>query len=130
MTTNSKLIGSWVTFFILYLSLIVFSIVYGTNEKQWIFHLTFMILGTTLGWIVGTIASPYRSEKEEFSGIGKAISVFFSGYVLAKIDPLITEFLRKENLNDNTLAFRCLLFICSFLLTLVFTFITRKYYRE
>jgi hypothetical protein len=128
-TLNNKLVGSWITFLVLYVSLIVFSIIYGASEKQWIFHLTFMILGSALGWIVGTIASPYSSEKEEFSAIVKAISVFISGYALAKIDPLITEFLKKENLNDNTLAFRSLVFICSFLLTLVFTFITRKYYR-
>ena len=60
------------------------------------FAFTFIIgiSGVAIGSLLGLLVSPY-SEVEEvrFSALAKALGVFFSGYALAKLDPLILWFI-------------------------------------
>ena len=86
-----------------------------------------LLLGITLGWVFGIFISPIGGEKDEFSQYGKAVSVFFSGYLLAKVDPVFTKLLAAESLFEDLAAFRILSFITSFLVAMLIAFGWRKY---
>lgn len=86
-----------------------------------------VLVGMTLGWVFGIFISPLGAEKEEFSRYGKAVSVFFSGYLLAKVDPVVSKVLAAESLFDDLAAFRLLSFVTSFLVAMLIAFGWRKY---
>jgi uncharacterized membrane protein YqaE (UPF0057 family) len=53
------------------------------------FHLNLLIclLGFIIGWILGTLASPYsKTESTQFLSLSQAISAFISGYLISKLD--------------------------------------------
>ncbi len=99
------------------------------NSKLEVFALNVavLLLGVSLGWVFGIFISPIGSEKDEFSQYGKAVSVFFSGYLLAKIDPVFTKLLAAESLFEDLAAFRLLSFVTSFLVAMLIAFGWRKY---
>ncbi len=85
------------------------------DKTDFILHISVMIGGVAIGWIIGMLASPYgREEKEQFSTIVKGVTVFFSGYVLAKIDPIITTLLKPEAFLKPVAAFRAIAFVPRF----------------
>jgi hypothetical protein len=66
----------------------------------------------------------------QFSTIVKGVTVFFSGYALAKVDPIITALLKPEAiLQQPVVAFRAIAFLTSFLLAMIIAFVYRKYGR-
>lgn len=130
MELNYKLIGSAITALVL-LGAILWcaqSTAISPTEKDYILNISIIIVGTTIGWIVGILSSPYgEKEKEQFSTFVKGVTVFFSGYSLAKLDPIITTILKPELFMEPVVAFRGIAFCTSLLLALVITFIYRKY---
>ena len=87
-----------------------------------------MVFGAVIGWIVGILSSPYGpSEEKRFSSLVKAVSVFISGYALAKIDPIITALARPELVLSAVIGFRALAFIVFFFLALIITYVYRQY---
>lgn len=128
--TKIKITGS--TFFAIALFCVLLWCAQETSvapeEKDFVIHVSIMIVGITLGWIIGIIASPYNEEeKEQFSNIVKGVTAFFSGYALAKVDPIITKILSPEVFLEPVVAFRAIAFLTSFLLAVVITFVYRKY---
>lgn len=50
--------------------------------------------GVASGWLLGFLASPYeRQEGQRFAKYASLISLFLSGYAIAKIDPVLDEVL-------------------------------------
>jgi D-alanyl-lipoteichoic acid acyltransferase DltB (MBOAT superfamily) len=127
---NYKLIWSTITAFVLFSALLwcSHSTAVSPTEKDFILNLSIIILGITIGWIAGILSSPYgEKEKEQFSTIVKGVTVFFSGYALAKVDPIITVILKPKLFLEPVVAFRAIAFCISLLLALVITFVYRKY---
>jgi hypothetical protein len=84
------------------------------------------ILGGALGCAIGIYLSPYEGEAQEFSQYAKAISVFFSGYVLAKTDRVVDQVINQGQVGFNFVA-RIMLFACALLLVALFWFVARRY---
>lgn len=127
---NYKIYGSTISAIILFGILLwcAQSPALAPTEKEFALHLSVMVLGITIGWIIGILSSPYgETEKEQFSTIVKGVTVFFSGYALAKVDPIITAILKPEAFSEPVVAFRVIAFLISFLLAVVITFVYRKY---
>jgi hypothetical protein len=101
------------------------------EPEERVMHIAVMVLGASLGWIISILASPYgETEQKQFSQIVKDVSVFLSGYALAKIDPIIARILSPDALLSNqTNIVRTLLFLSAFLLSLLLTFEHRQYGR-
>lgn len=99
----------------------------GAKFEIFALNVTIIVLGVTVGWVFGIFLSPLGEEKEEFSKYGKALSVFFSGYLLAKVDPVITKVLSAESLFSDLAAFRLLAFVASFVVAMLIAFGWRKY---
>ena len=133
MELNYKIIGSTLSAMVLFGTLLLCanSSAIAPNETEFVLHVSFMVVGATIGWIIGILSSPYgEKEKEQFSTIVKGVTVFFSGYALAKVDPIITELLKPEAFLQPVVAFRAIAFLTSFLLAMLITFVYRKYARQ
>src|SRR6267378_4193811 len=71
------------------------------------FALTFVIglLGTSLGWLAGLLASPYNDEElKRFAKYAGVVSTFLSGYVAGKLDPVIKRVLEHDPINIDTVT--------------------------
>ena len=132
MALNYKVIGSTIFAIILFGALLwcAQSAAIAPTEKEFVLHISVMVVGATIGWIIGILSSPYgEKEKEHFSTIVKGVTVFFSGYALAKVDPIITAILKPEAFLEPVVAFRAIAFFTSLLLAVIITFVYRKYAR-
>lgn len=82
-----------------------------------------VIFGGATGWAMGILLTPANTEeKTMFSEYGKALSAFFSGYVLAKLGPAWDKITW-----DTTFFTRALLFLGSFSVFLLLLFVVRYY---
>lgn len=89
------------------------------------------IIGVAFGWIIGIVASPYTAgEKSAFSEFAKLIYGFVSGYVLSKLDPLISKFLDPKASYGFDPQLTAIVFfaIPTFLITVGVTYISRSYW--
>ena len=79
--------------------------------------------------LVGTVTSPYdKTEEVKFESHLKTLSVLFSGYLLGKLDSLITKILSIDMIIGSQLgSFRLLLFMVSLITSVLITYIYRKY---
>ena len=58
----------------------------------------FALLGAIVGFLLGVVAAPLtEQEATRFSEVGKIISTFLGGYLLSKLDPLITALVTPLN---------------------------------
>ncbi len=111
------------------LAICSFMISPGTNDIP--INATIMILGTSLGWLCGTFITPYNEKESEYvSSFTKLASVFFSGYVIGKMDRVVEYFLSPDIFFDTLSAFRPMSFLASFVIALMLTYIYRQYYLE
>jgi hypothetical protein len=93
---------------------------------------TALLIGyCSIGWFAGMLFSPDSSlEEKKFGSIGKGVSLFISGYVVSKIDPLIAWWLRPETISQvaTTLAvYRVVAAISAILLTGILAYVVRVY---
>jgi len=130
MELNYKILGSTIAAFCLSIVIIVCSFYIGSGINDKAFNLIIIIAGYTIGWFTGILASPYGlSEENRFSEYKKAISAFVGGYILSKIDNTLVNVLSWENLKNIVSAFRLFSFVASFLISLIITFVYRRYAR-
>ncbi|MGJ7488582.1 hypothetical protein ACSFA2_25175 [Variovorax sp. LT2P21] len=90
------------------------------------------ILAGVLGWILGLYFTPASdSEKKDFSEYGKGLATLLSGFSLGKIDSL-SEMVRNGHAGISTsqIVLWLLLFLSSFLIAALFTYISRLYVRD
>src|ERR1700756_790856 len=82
-----------------------------------------VIFGGATGWALGILLTPANpQEKAMFSEFGKALSAFFSGYVVAKLGPAWDKITW-----DTTFFVRVLLFLGSFSVFVLLLFVVRYY---
>lgn len=129
--SNFKLWGSSATGGII-ISILLFLCFYFADDKEKLtLNLSTLVLGITLGWLTGFIVTPYtKQEEKQFLTYSKAISVFVSGYLVAKIDKVVERILSPDHLFQAIIAFRGMVFVSSFIVALLITFIFRKYVGE
>jgi len=88
----------------------------------------FSIIGATVGWFLGIVASPRESEDKRFAVVGSAIATFFSGFLISKIDALFS--LLKDpgpGMPDRaTIIIRSSFSAAWFMVALTITFLTRS----
>ena len=84
------------------------------------------LLGASLGWVVGILASPYDpTEKSAFGRFGQLIYGFLSGYALSKLDPVLQNAISSGTMDTWVVA--CVGLI-SFLIAVALTYISRRYW--
>jgi len=86
--------------------------------------------GLAVGWVIGLLASPYEAaETKRFAALTTAVTSFVSGYVLSKLDPVITAALKPETAlaADRISLLRILAFGCSVLVGGVTMYSYRAY---
>lgn len=89
------------------------------------------IMGSALGWIVGILASPYSAdERSSFSDLAKLIYGFLSGYILSKLDPLISHLLTPNSIQSIEGHYAALVpfGVTSFVVAVGVTYVTRCYW--
>jgi hypothetical protein len=92
------------------------------------FNVLILLSGGIIGWILGILISP-NSPKEElkFSEFGKAIGAFLTGFLAAKIERIFELVIQKPSDVSDIFVGRSLVFVVSFGLGILFTFIWRTY---
>ena len=69
-----------------------------------------------------------KRKKRGFSGLAKAIGVFFSGYAVAKLDPLVVWLTAPDRLASNhLLVARILIFVAALSTAVVNMYVYRIY---
>ncbi|MBV9980527.1 MAG: hypothetical protein JO365_11100 [Bradyrhizobium sp.] len=91
-------------------------------------NLVILIAGGLVGWVIGMLITPVTPKDQAvFSETGKALSTFVAGYLVAKIDRIFDVAVRKdENVNPLFLG-RLLMFVSTFALGVLATFVWRSY---
>jgi hypothetical protein len=101
-----------------------------TKEEAYL-NTAFVVTFCAIGWAAGMILSPDSSiEERKFTGRWKGISLFISGYLLSKIDPLVEALLKPEvvlRMHDSIYAYRALAGISATILTAILTYVVRVY---
>jgi glycerol uptake facilitator-like aquaporin len=127
---NYKLVSTIAASGLLYFAFLFCAIAFARDRSDRMVNASVFLLGIVLGWLVGTALAPYTpDEQKEFSLYASYVSTFFSGYLLAKIDPAVTKLLSPDYLFENysTVIIRIASFLGPFIITLLVTFIFRKY---
>jgi len=93
--------------------------------------LAILIAACTLGWVLGMVLSPdSKTETKNFFTIGKGVSLFVSGYLVSKIDGLVTAVFEPQLLlhaTEHLAAYRLIGAIASLTLAAILTYIVRIY---
>jgi hypothetical protein len=87
-----------------------------------------IVFGGLLGWTVGILISPERTQQGAFSAYGTAILTFVTGFLVAKIERIF-ELKSKDDAHfvDAEFLYRILLGGAAFVLGVLCTFIWRTY---
>jgi hypothetical protein len=91
-------------------------------------NLVILIAGGLVGWVIGMLITPVSPKDPViFSETGRALATFVAGYLVAKIDRIFDSAVRKdENVNALFLG-RLLMFVSTFALGVLATFVWRSY---
>ncbi|KAA1194345.1 hypothetical protein F0M18_02635 [Pseudohalioglobus sediminis] len=86
-----------------------------------------ILLGIVVGWVLGALVAPFNTDEAMvFKGLGQAITLFFSGYVLSKLDRFTEEKLFGVNAKPDAWI-KMGLFLVSMLLSAVYVYSIRYY---
>lgn len=97
------------------------------EEDKWI-NLAIVVLGISVGLLLGMYISPYGTgERQNFAEYATAVSAFLSGYLLAKIDGLITKLFSPEQILRPVAGFRLVSGFSSLIVTMLITYVVRAY---
>jgi hypothetical protein len=93
------------------------------------------LAGSALGYLTGVLVVPLSSnESERFTVYAKVISGFVTGYLLSKLDPVVTAMLAVDQntgvsrITQPEVAAHFLITLCSYLITLLTVFNVRAYW--
>ena len=93
-------------------------------------NLMIVALGTGAGWLAGILLSPAQNEKAQFHSYGKALGLFASGYAAGKADKLLDRLLDPFVVLRPLNAFRSIVFLVAFLVSMIVVFVFRTYAKE
>jgi hypothetical protein len=91
-------------------AVMVLAWIFSTEQTERILTLSLLIACGLIGWSLGTALTPdTRDEARRFSRMGRAISLFLSGYLVSKLDRVIESVFQPATLlhpTDHLVAFR------------------------
>jgi len=83
--------------------------------------------GAVFGWLAGFLVSPYDpADQSRLNRISSLLSVFASGFLLAKVESSITT-VSSDLLKEPLYGVRILNFVCNFVTTAVSVYLYRLY---
>jgi hypothetical protein len=101
------------------------------NDRQDVYlNLSFIVFGISVGWLVGIFIAPYTgAERTRFSEYAGAISTFISGYLVGKIDRLITHAFDPAVFTTmpRVYVFRISSFVVASITTMIIIYVLRNY---
>ena len=110
------------------LCLLILTFLVSTSALEGALTWTLILLGAAGGWLIGLIASPYDPREEaRFAKYAGVISAFASGYLVAKLDPLLNYIAKPEFLLASTNGFRIVSFLISLIVATAYTHAVRSY---
>ena len=131
--THMSNLGLWIGF--AFAALCVLGILYAAlatktpadvSPRQ--LNLVILIAGGLVGWVVGMLITPVSpKEQAVFSDTGRALSTFVAGYLVAKIDRIFDIAMRKDDNVNGLFVGRLLMFVSTFALGVLATFVWRSY---
>lgn len=125
---NYKLFGSVIAGLAMGGSVTYLSYMVGDDYKASALNLLIVILGLALGWLLGILLSPYSDvEEKKFTEYAKAFGVFASGYLVGKVDKVIEALFQPDFVLESVHGFRVMSFLAALIISLVLTFIFRRY---
>lgn len=131
--TGSKLdiYVTWGVTLLIFLILIVIAFIYNDHKYLTQFLLC-GVLGASIGWLLGFMATPYsRVEERKLTIYAKLIYSFLTGYVLGKVDNIISHYvdqIKTPNFNQELLWMCLSVLVCSIIVAFICTFINRTYW--
>jgi hypothetical protein len=94
--------------------------------EEWWLNVLLCLFGGIVGWSLGVLLSPMTREEEgKFTGYGRALSAFASGFLIAKLDLLLKSIPTNLNVQAVVLIGRALLFGTALFVGFQFTFVVR-----
>ena len=128
MSVNYKLWGSGAAGVVLGATVTYLSYAIGDDFKASSLNVLIVVLGLALGWLLGMLLSPYSdTEEKKFTEYAKAFGVFASGYLVGKVDKVIEALFQPDFILDSIHGFRVMSFLAALVISLVFTFVFRRY---
>lgn len=104
-------------------------ILYHVIEADWSFSLFIGLCGLTIGALIGILATPFSIiEEKRFVQLKTAILSFVSGYLLSKIEPILSAFINNPTQIEEVNVFRFFIFVASGIFGFISIFVYRKYY--
>jgi hypothetical protein len=120
--------GTFATAGIILITLVALSFLIKEKEQDRWINLATVVLGISLGWLFGMYVSPYgKGEEQRFGEYATAVSAFVSGYLISKIDGLITKLLSPEQILRPVAGFRLIAGVSTFIVTMLVTYVVRAY---
>lgn len=127
---NYKIWGSGVSAAATLSALLVIALNVTSAAQDQYVNLGLLVIGILLGWAVGIVLTPYtRTETSTFAQVTKVVSAFLTGYLVAKVDPLVTRLLTPEMLLQPVNGARLVLLVGGFLVGAIVAFVFRSYAR-
>lgn len=115
---------------ILVLVLIVVRLVHGSWTSQpFAFSLLIGMSGVAVGWLIGFLSAPYsRSEQKRFSALATGLTGLVSGYLVGKVDPVITFLFADANVIRNPIyGMNVLIFLVCLIVASINMYVFRLY---
>lgn len=101
------------------------------ESTDYVINMATLLTSVAVGWLFGTFLSPDSPDEDtRFSRYGVAIKSFASGYLVSKIDKLVTTILDPSSLLQDLPAFRFLVCIAGVVVAMMATFVLRQYVLE
>jgi hypothetical protein len=98
------------------------------NSEDHPINLLFIVLALALGVTLGLMITPVSGEERAaFADYAKYVATFASGYLISKIDPLITAVVRPDAALMPVNSFRILAFVSCFIFAVVSVYVIRSY---
>ena len=116
---------------VLLTAIFVLACLISPTKEEGYFTCIILIACAAAGWVVGMMLSPdSKVEEQRLHGLWKGVSLFVSGYLISKIDPLIAMVLSPEsilNSPNHITAFRLIGGVAVIIISALIVYILRVY---
>ena len=125
---NWNLVIASITSSIIFGLIFISAFIYNNGEEKSLFFLS-AVFGVSIGWALGVAATPFDIyEKRRLSEITKIAYGFLTGYLISKIDAILSHLISKDLFAQKDLWIFAMIIITSLLTTLTITYTNRSYW--